>query len=257
MSFDLQPVQLPAALWRAPPRIDPETQVLAIGDIHGCGRLLTEMMRAYRIVSSTALPPSRHREVVVLGDFIDRGPSSLSVLQALYGSWHQHGIKVLLGNHEATLLDCIDGRASPFDGWLDFGGDAFLSSLCLDPPGPWESERSFRERLVGAIGDHLVDWLRGLPCSYQYGDYFFCHAGVRPGVPLARQEPTDLLWIRDPFLDSKRHHGKIVVHGHSVTPGICIRPNRIGIDTGAYRTGLLTGLIVQGAKAWSLTARVD
>lgn len=257
MSFDLRPLQIPTPVWRQTPRIDPETQLLAIGDIHGCGRLLTEMMRAFRTVTATMLPPARHREVVVLGDFIDRGPSSLSVLQALYGSWHQHGITVLLGNHEATLLDCIDGRASPFDGWLDFGGDAFLASLCVEPPGPWEPDRAFQDRLVAAIGEPMVDWLRTLPCSFTYGDFFFCHAGVRPGVPLQQQTQADLLAIRQPFLGSRRNHGKVVVHGHSIEPEVRVRGNRIGIDTGAYRTGLLSGLILQGSLAWNITVKVD
>lgn len=257
MPFNIEPLPLPKPLWRPPPSVDPHTQLLAIGDVHGCGRLLGEMMRAFQIVTNSLLAPATHREVVVLGDFIDRGPNSLSVLQALYRSWQQQGLTVLLGNHEALLLDCIDGGASPFDGWLDYGGDACLQSLGVEPPEPWEPEHDFRERLIEAIGDPIVTWLRGLPCTYQSGDFFFCHAGVRPGVALERQAREDLLWIREPFLSSRRYHGKVVVHGHSVEPAICVKPNRIGIDTGAYRSGALTGLLLQGQRAWNVTAWVD
>lgn len=233
------------------------TQVLAIGDVHGCGRLLTAMMRAFQTVTASALPPSNNRQVVILGDFIDRGPSSLSVLQALYASRQQAGITVLMGNHEACLLDCLDGKASAQDAWLEFGGDAFLGSLGIPAPGPWEAEQVFRERLTAAIGPKLIEWLRDLPHYYQLGDYFFCHAGVRPGVRLVDQAIQDLLWIRRPFLDSRRDHGKVIVHGHSIEPEICVRANRIGIDTGAYRTGRLTGLLLQGSMAWSLTVWLD
>lgn len=252
MPFDLQPIRIPTRLLRETPRIDEHTQLLAIGDVHGCGRLLIAMMRAFQTASAALLPPARSREVVILGDFIDRGPNSLSVLRALYGSRNQDGMTVLLGNHEATLLACIDGRASPHDGWLDFGGDACLASLGLEPPGPWEPEEAFRNRLVAAIGENVVDWLRSRPLSYTVGDFLFCHAGVRPGVPLDAQKPEDLLWIREPFLHSRRNHGKVVVHGHSVDTDICLRHNRIGIDTGAYSTGRLTGLLLQGTQAWSL-----
>lgn len=257
MPFDLQPIRIPTRLLRDTPRVDEHTQLLAVGDVHGCGRLLTAMMRAFQTVSAALLPPTRNREAVILGDFIDRGPSSRAVLQALYGSRHQDGMTVLMGNHEATLLACIDGRTSPFDGWLEFGGDACLASLGLEPPGPWEPEEQFRERLVDTIGVEVVDWLRGLPLSYQVGDFLFCHAGVRPGVAIEAQRPDDLLWIREPFLGSRRNHGKVVVHGHSIEPEICLRPNRIGIDTGAYRTGRLTGLILQGNQAWSLVVWLD
>ena len=257
MPFDLQPIRIPTRLLRDPPRIDEHTQLLAIGDVHGCGRLLTAMMRAFQTASAALLPPAHNREAVILGDFIDRGPSSRSVLQALFGSRHQDGMTVLLGNHEAMLLACIDGKASPHDGWLDFGGDACLASLGVQPPGPWEPEHAFRDRLVAAIGDDVVEWLRSLPLTYRAGDYLFCHAGIRPGVPLEAQRPDDLVWIREPFLSSRRFHGKVVVHGHSVEDDICLRHNRIGIDTGAYRTGRLTGLVLQGTQAWSLVVWLE
>lgn len=257
MPFDLKPIQIPAMLWHARPSIDEHTQLLAIGDIHGCGRLLTAMMRAFQTVSARHLPKSLHREIVVLGDFIDRGPSSLSVLQALYGSRNHDGMTVLMGNHEAALIDFIDGRSSPFETWLEFGGDAFLRSICIEPPGPWEPEQAFRDRLIKATGEHLIDWMRDLPHFCERGDFFFCHAGVRPGIAVHEQSPHDLLWIRKPFLTSRRHHGKLVVHGHSIEPEICVRSNRIGIDTGAYRTGRLSGLILQGSSAWNITVWLD
>ncbi|MBC2668121.1 metallophosphoesterase [Novosphingobium piscinae] len=257
MAFELQPVQVPYPFWRSPPRTAPGDRILAIGDIHGCGKLLTAMMRAFQRVSEDALPPALSTKIILLGDVIDRGPASFSVLQALYSNRNHPDFLVLLGNHEATLLDCIDARPDAYVSWLSFGGQAMLDSLGLSPPLPWEQDEEFAARLMDAIGAPIVDWLRELPVSWSSGDYFFCHAGVRPGVALDQQRRSDLLWIRKRFIDSNRYHGRVVVHGHSIEDEVAVLHNRIGVDTGAYRSGRLSGIVLQDEQAWTLTVTAD
>lgn len=252
MSYRLSPLEIPFPFWRAAPRTAPGTQILAIGDLHGCGRLLIEMMHAFGSLSPGQLPPARNRQVMLLGDIIDRGPNSLQILRALYQIRDNPEIVVLKGNHESILLDCIDGRPGAIEAWLKYGGDSTVHNLGLPFPNPDADEAVFASRLAEEIGEPILDWLRELPLSFTSGDYFFCHAGVKPGVPLEEQRDDDLLWIRSSFLNSRRFHGKMVVHGHSIQEKIVVTPNRIGIDTGAYESGLLTGLILQGDRAWCL-----
>jgi serine/threonine protein phosphatase 1 len=107
--------------------------------------------------------------------------------------------------------------------------------------------------IVDAVGEAVLAWLETLPLTYQSGDYFFCHAGIRPGVPLSLQRREDLLWIRDEFLESKRDHGAVIVHGHCESDEVIIRRNRIGVDTAAYRTGRLSAVGLHGTEQWMLT----
>jgi serine/threonine protein phosphatase 1 len=102
-----------------------------------------------------------------------------------------------------------------------------------------ELSEALAPRHLGFLTNELMPWAT-------VGDYFFCHAGVRPGIPLDRQDPLDLMTIREPFLTSVQDHGKIIVHGHSPTQAPVVRSNRIGIDTGAYATGCLTCLVLEG-----------
>lgn len=257
MNFELTPITLPGSLWRDPPKVDPDVRVLAVGDVHGRADLLCEIIHLFCEVSLCQLPPAKTEKLILLGDLIDRGPASDTVLRCLYAVRNDPGIIVLKGNHEAMLLACLDGKVSPHDGWLDYGADTFLQSLGLDVPDPREPDEVFAQRLHAALGDETVAWLRGLGTSHEEGDFFFCHAGVRPGVPLHKQSERDLMWIQSPFINSRRYHGKMVVHGHSIVPAICIQPNRIGVDTGAYLNGTLTGLLLQGEQAWSLTVRAE
>lgn len=252
MPYHLAPLEIPHAFWRSTPRTDPGTQILAIGDLHGCAKLLVEMIYAFDKVAFNDLPPTQRRQIVLLGDVIDRGPSSVQIVRALYEIRDNPNFIVLMGNHESLLLDCIDCRPGAIGAWLKLGGHATIESLRLTIPDPDADEAVFADQLVEAFGEPVVEWMRGFPVSWTSGDYFFCHAGVKPGVPLETQYREDLIWIRSEFLKSKRFHGKVVVHGHSIAETIAVTPNRIGIDTGAYESGLLTGLVVQDAQAWSL-----
>jgi serine/threonine protein phosphatase 1 len=230
------------------PSTDSGERIYAIGDIHGrydLLRLLLEKIEAH----SSLLPPTSSLYVVFLGDLIDRGPQSAEVLAMLYDLQRRTDhVIVLLGNHEEAMLQALDGDMDALRGWLAVGGKATLTSFGLAPLRPDEDRRVYLQRMRAAIPREWVGWLRKLPLSVRSGDYYFVHAGVRPGVALARQTRTDMLWIREDFLDDTRDHGAIVVHGHSVAPQTEIRANRICVDTGAYRTGLLSAIYLEGAK---------
>ncbi|WP_425505276.1 metallophosphoesterase [Sphingomonas piscis] len=198
--------------------------------------------------------PTQGRKVrlVFLGDFIDRGPSSKLLILALREASRSEFATVLLGNHEQAMLSCASGMDEARDSWLMYGGAATLASFGIREPAEYESTEEFAGRLSEGLGEGILNWLRDLPLYWRSGDFFFCHAGVRPGRALHRQRPRDLLWIRSEFLESSRYHGAIIVHGHSITSTIDVQRNRIGIDTGAYRTGRLTALAIEDAQTWYL-----
>jgi serine/threonine protein phosphatase 1 len=224
------------------------TCVYAVGDIHGRVDLLAIL---HRHIQSDADRRQPMRKVVVyIGDYVDRGEDSRRVLDLLLDDplpdfEHVH----LLGNHEQRLLQFL-GDATVGPPWMQFGGDAALYSYGVRPPQPTAPAAEFeraRQQFVEKFPSRHRRFLEGLVYTHVEGDYFFAHAGVRPGVPLAAQAPTDLLWIRDDFLHSEEFHGKIVVHGHSITPRPEVRRNRIGIDTGAFASGRLTCLVLEGS----------
>jgi serine/threonine protein phosphatase 1 len=153
----------------------------------------------------------------------------------------------LLGNHEAMMLEFLDDIGIGLT-WTLNGGKATMASYGVESPSlDLDTEwRRAQGELAAAIPERHLAFLRGLPLFHVEGDYLFAHAGVRPGIAFGRQDRDDLLWIRDEFLDSTADHGKVVVHGHTVTREVDLRRNRIGIDTGAYATGRLTCLVLAG-----------
>ena len=215
-----------------------------VGDIHGRDDLLRET--AERVEADMKTRPINHAITVFLGDYIDRGPGSMRVIERLASGQWPTPIIAMSGNHDEFLLDFLDD-ANFLDFWRTQGGLETLHSYGVDV-APAMAGRNFAE-VQAAFKARLPtshrDFLEALKASASIGDYFFCHAGVRPGVALDRQERDDLLNIREPFLSSEAEHGKLVVHGH--TPGLApeIRPNRIGIDTAAFATGRLTCLILE------------
>ena len=226
----------------------PGTRIYAIGDIHGRLDLLLRLHEL--IVVDAAGSHAPRRVLVYIGDYIDRGPSSAGVLDLLLDRpLPGFEIVALIGNHEDTLLQFPDDiGVGP--SWLTYGGVQTLESYSIDVvPGSWRDDRELR-RLQGEVRRRLprrhVEFMRGLPLMHIEGDYLFVHAGIRPGVPLELQERDDLLWIRDEFLQSSEDHGKIVVHGHTISEEPELRPNRIGIDTGAFHTHRLTCLVLDG-----------
>jgi len=225
----------------APGHLPAGRRVYAIGDIHGC---LDQLRRLHAtIADDLRARPVAAAVVVHLGDYIDHGPDSAGVLSLLQGGPDLPGARVvnLLGEHERMLLDALDGDRAAATDWLWSGGKETLASWGLDPDLP-------REQWLAAIPPEHAAFLRGLALSHREGDYLFVHAGIRPGVPLARQTRDDLLGIRQPFLWSEQDFGVVVVHGHSANPQPVTLANRIGLDTGAGMGGKLSCAVLEADR---------
>jgi serine/threonine protein phosphatase 1 len=238
------------ALHAVAPRVPAGSRVYAVGDVHGRVDLLRGINQ---LIHEDAYAEQAARNVVIyLGDYVDRGPASAEVIDVLLDE-PIPGFETihLAGNHEDTLLRFLsDPQVVKL--WLNFGGAATLLSYGVRPPEP-ASEREVtraQEELRQRLPERHLRFLRSLALSHTERDYFFVHAGVRPGVALDAQTPQDCLWIRDRFLSSTDDHGKIVVHGHTITDAPDVRRNRIGIDTGAFASGRLTCLVLQD-ESWS------
>jgi serine/threonine protein phosphatase 1 len=220
-------------------------RLYAIGDIHGRADLLDQM--ATLIARDLDRYPSDQALTVFLGDYVDRGPASYDVIDRLASGRFPTPLQGLRGNHEDVLLQFL-ANAAVLDSWRSFGGMETLFSYGVDVrsvlrgQGYEEAQAAFQAKLP----DSHRRFLEALPTSYEVGDYFLCHAGIRPGTSLAQQREEDLLWIRDEFLTSPLFHGKMIVHGHTPREAPEIRSNRINIDTGAYLTGRLTCLCLSG-----------
>jgi serine/threonine protein phosphatase 1 len=230
-------------------------RIYAIGDIHGRLDLLRALLIAIEIDASGRAPmPTR---VVILGDFIDRGPDSMK-LMSIFAGMKSSRVVVLKGNHEAALVDALRGDHDAMDLWMAYGGDATLRSFGvteteIDP----DDSRALIELARKIIPRNLVEWLERLPVFYRRGPYYFVHAGVRPGVPLERQSVDDQLWIRDEFTQSTNDYGAVIVHGHSINEnGVIFRANRIGVDTGAYRTEVLSAVGLEANNQWAVANRM-
>ncbi|ABF53302.1 metallophosphoesterase [Sphingopyxis alaskensis RB2256] len=224
----------------------------AIGDIHGRDDLFSDLLD--KIAADRRGRPHELCVLVLLGDLVDRGPDSDRVIErALSLPAHFDRVHHLIGNHEESMLAALakDVRALRF--FVRIGGEATIRSYLRDDK---LYDRLTFEELADVFSDAVprshMDFLRRGEDMVRYGDYVFVHAGVRDSVPLDRQKLTDLRWIRDEFLSSKRDHGALIVHGHTIAAEVEERPNRIGIDTGAYRTGRLTAIGLYGTDRWYL-----
>lgn len=225
-------------------RVPEGVRIYAIGDIHGQIDLL-ELLLA-RIESHLAQNPIPGPLTVFLGDYIDRGPASRTVVDRLVEYGRLDRSIFLKGNHEAFLIDFLTEPLT-LDEWKKYGGIETLVSYGLRP----DREKILKHQadIAGDFDKILLpkhrDFFLGLKTSFVCGDYFFAHAGVRPGIALDAQQEADLLWIRDDFLKYERSYGKIIVHGHTPVSAPEIHSNRINIDTGAYATGVLTCLMLE------------
>lgn len=226
-------------LVQAPGTLPPGQRVYAVGDVHGCLDRLVAMHEL--IAEDIAARPIAETTLVHLGDLVDRGPETAQVVE-----WLLAGPPVpvrrfvnLMGNHEQMMLSAVarldEGSAAL---WMQNGGAQSLESWGI-PSTAAPDEWAFRIPIP-----HLL-FLRDLALSCRIGDYLFAHAGIRPGVPLDQQRRQDLLWIREPFLSSTQDHGAVVVHGHTPKREPEVKPNRIGIDTGAVIGGALTCVILE------------
>ena len=222
-------------------------RIYAIGDIHGRRDLLSEL---HRVIAADARSAAKLDKICVyIGDYVDRGDDSRGVIDLLLSA-PLSGFRAvhLLGNHEDTMLRFLeDPTVAPL--WIANGGDATLYSYSVDWRIHTQADdlEALRLAFRAAIPASHLKFLRALALSHVEGDYLFVHAGIRPGREIAQQDAADLIWIRDEFLSSHADHGSIVVHGHSISPEPDLRDNRIGIDTGAFATGKLTSLVLEGA----------
>ena len=228
-------------------RLPDGLRIHAIPDIHGMDDALIDVLA--RIDADRAAHPSSRAVQIFLGDYVDRGPASREVLDRLIARASTHEILMLKGNHE-TLFRDFTTNPTLLGNWGKFGGLQTLISYGLKPslnPGPEEQRELAREfeRAVPPSHWQLIDQM---PSSFSCGDFFFVHAGVRPGIPLAEQKDEDLLWIRQDFLLYEGDFEKFVVHGHTPVKEPDIRSNRINLDTGAYATGRLTCLAIEGDR---------
>ncbi len=227
------------------PRVPAGTRVYAIGDIHGCAARLQDL---HRLIERDAVSAPQRRVAVYVGDYIDRGPDvqeavDLLIQEPLTGFETVY----LIGNHEAFLLQFLEDAGVALS-WLMNGGESTCRSYGVDPLAPPDSADRFawlRKELAGRLPKRHLRFFRDLQFHHTEGDYLFVHAGIRPGVALEDQDPSDLVWMREPFLSWELDHGKVVVHGHTPTPDPVLRHNRIGIDTGACFGGRLTAVVLE------------
>lgn len=225
-------------------------RVYAIGDVHGCKSQLVRLLEAI----------GRHRagyagatHLVFLGDLVNRGPHSSDVLEYLLtANLPADEVTFLMGNHEEMTLDCYDGKSDRNVMWLQFGGQETLASYGVSAKEINASGFNLGSALKRSVPPAHIAFMRTFQDYVRIGDYLFVHAGIRPGKPLEQQSHADLRWIRGEFLTDKRDHGFTVVHGHTIVPKIVRRSNRIGIDMGCYRTGILAGLLLEGAASSAL-----
>lgn len=227
------------------PSLPENTRVYCIGDIHGCYELLKQLTAQ---IEEDAHGFIGRVIVIYLGDFIDRGNASKEVIDFLLNNQKSHIEYVFLrGNHEQTLLDFLT-EDSVARAWLSYGGMATFASygvrITKIPTKP-DDFKLLQKQLCDKLPFEHYQFLSKTSLSYALGCYFFVHAGINPHYPLARQIPEDLLQIRDEFTSVKKPFEKIIVHGHTITATPELLRNRIGIDTGAYLSGILTCLVLE------------
>ncbi len=226
----------------------PGRRLYAIGDVHGC---YTEMCALLELIrkdheARSAAPCF----IVFLGDLVDRGPNSREVIRHLREQPPDFAqVHVLRGNHEEMMLRALRGEPHLIRDWLKHGGDTCARSYGLDPARLLTEDTETLEHLLTRhVPPGDLDFLETCIDQVRFGDYLLVHAGVRPGVALSAQAGRDLRWIRGEFLETSQDLGAVIVHGHTITDTVIEKVNRIGLDTGAYRTGILSAVRLEGAE---------
>jgi len=228
------------------PSLPAGLRLYAVGDVHGRLDLLRQLHEL--IAADAAGSNASVKRIVYLGDYVDRGPDSKGVIELLLEAPLKGFERVLLkGNHEDVMETfLVDASVAPH--WFAYGGIETLESYGVTAPAhAGEIARAQAEFGARLPATHRK-FLASLPLTHRAGDYFFAHAGVKPGVALGDQGEEDLLWIRDEFLESNADFGALVVHGHTITASPVVRANRIGIDTGAFASGKLTALALEDSE---------
>jgi serine/threonine protein phosphatase 1 len=233
------------------PKLPDGVCIYAVSDIHGCA---DELRRVFTAIDYHLRRARSTRAIhVFLGDYIDRGPGSRETIDLLIERSRRHETIFLKGNHEAMLYEVLLNPHT-FSEWKEYGGFQTLMSYGLAPSlnPDQEEQKALMAALARRIPLPHRRFFDGLRSKFLCGDFFFAHAGVKPGVPLRQQRDDDLLWIRDEFLQSDENFGRFIVHGHTPVPKPDIRHNRINIDTGAFATGNLTLLTIQGDRMFAI-----
>jgi serine/threonine protein phosphatase 1 len=228
-------------------------RVYAVGDIHGRRDLLDALLA--QIDEDDAARGPAETVIIFLGDLVDRGPDSAGVVDRLLAfAKERPSARFLMGNHDEVFLKAAEGDPRATRYFVRIGGEPTILSYGIDPEEYRALDyEALAERFAAIVPKEHVDFVSSFEQSIAIDDYLFVHAGVRPGVPLDAQDETDLRWIREHFLGHSGDYGKCIVHGHTISDAIEARPNRIGIDTGAYMTGRLTALGLEGSERWSLS----
>jgi serine/threonine protein phosphatase 1 len=230
--------------------LPPGERVYAIGDVHGRLDLLGELGEA--IERDDAARGAAHTTVIMLGDLVDRGPDSAGVLDFAQKWAMLRELRFISGNHEEMFLNAFTEHGM-FRGFLRFGGIQTLASYGLDAANMIDMDfAEIAHRMKRAVPREDRLFMRSFEMSIRMGDYLFVHAGINPAAPLDQQHPHDCRWIREPFLSYRGDLNCMVVHGHTVTERVELRDHRIGIDTGAYDSGVLTALCLEGTERWLL-----
>ncbi|MEH3158654.1 MAG: metallophosphoesterase family protein [Sphingomonas taxi] len=227
-------------------------RVYAIGDVHGCADLLDGLLA--RIAEDDAARGPATTTLIFLGDLVDRGPASAAVIERLRAlAESRANTRFLLGNHEEVFLEALKGEPKALRMFCRIGGRETIMSYGVDSA---DYDRMDYEELHAAMGRLVPSEHRRFVENFEdmivIGDYVFVHAGIRPGTDLAEQRTADLRWIRNPFLGHGSPLEKIVVHGHTISEDLDVQPHRIGVDTGAYETGRLTALGLEGTSRWTI-----
>ncbi len=236
-----------------PPALPAGLAVYAVGDIHGELAAFRNLL-AEIVADAGRHPPATRKILICLGDYVDRGPDSRGVIDLLTAAppegFERHCLR---GNHDQAMLDFLDQPETAED-WFQFGATATLDSYGVGAATGPGRLTAMREALAARLPPAHRAFLENLEPFVVLGDYAFVHAGIRPGRPLARQDLQDLMWIREPFLDWRGRHEKVIVHGHSVVAVPQVLPNRVALDTGAYASGILTAAALDGDRLRILQA---
>ncbi len=217
----------------------------AVGDVHGRLDLLGPLLHDIA-QDALAAQPDHKPLLVFLGDYVDRGPESRGVVDLILQmmTWPKFEVRALKGNHEEALLQFL-GKPSFGATWMEHGGAPTLVSYGVQPPAQRTDAEAWipvRDAFAAALPPPHRAFYENLELMIEAGDYAFVHAGVRPGVPLHAQSERDLLWIRQEFLEARGRFEKVIVHGHTPMETPQLTPTRLGVDTGAYATGVLTAV---------------
>ncbi|MDP1026675.1 metallophosphoesterase family protein [Sphingomonas sp. KR1UV-12] len=234
------------------PSVPPGERVYAVGDIHGCVVELDDLLG--QIERDDAARGPADTTIVFLGDFVDRGPSSAQVIDRLLALRQRRpNTRFLIGNHEELFIDALAGEDKPLRLFTRVGGRETVLSYGMTPTAYDEADYDvlLAEMQARVPATHRV-FLESLENMVVKGDYAFVHAGIHPDTALEDQRPRDLRWIREPFLSHRKPLEKLIVHGHTIVETATPGPVRFPIDTGAYLTGVLTALGLEGDRHWLL-----